>query len=283
MTYMGNNHYLVVKDNKVFQPGARLLRYSVDDSLTSSAKAISVTDWVHHHGDANDLESVCKLPGTESEYLVAEAGTWKGKFGRIFRINVSQDTATVKVVYHSPIYHGSDEKSEGNNYEGMACFALEGQTYVMLGDRGGSARYPDGVLRLGKLSDKDDTIHWEPPESFAFVVKSPKDWTTAENTRSISDLYIGPDFVIWATATEDGGDTGPFNSLIYAVGKLVLEEGGITIKPTSEQSWFVAGHKVESLAAPPAVRDEAKFSYGTEDEDLGGKWGVLPVKTNVVK
>ena len=103
----------MVKDNKVFQKGARLVRFQVDAANNQSLESITVSDWLHPDGDANDLESICKLPNTDNEYLVTEAGAWKGKFGRIFKLTVGQNKAEVKAVYDLPIYFGSDEHSEG--------------------------------------------------------------------------------------------------------------------------------------------------------------------------
>nr|VFJ92933.1 MAG: hypothetical protein BECKLFY1418B_GA0070995_104020 [Candidatus Kentron sp. LFY] len=72
------NSYLVVIDKKVYEDGDRVgvLKTEAEGKLTFSP--LQITDWNHDDGQANDLESVCRIPGKDSEFLLAEAGYWKG-------------------------------------------------------------------------------------------------------------------------------------------------------------------------------------------------------------
>lgn len=275
MTKYEENSYIVVLDVKSHKNGTRFGKLTVNHEGKQSFTAITVNDWKHPDGRGNDFESVCKVPATDNEFLLAEAGAWKGKFARIFHVRVKGETAEVISVFKEPIFQGTTPEIQGDNYEGMLCFQFHSTNFVMLGERGGSDLYHEGVLRLGKLNLESKTIEWLPPSEFTKRVYPQKAWAEKEGIRSISDLFLDDAGIIWASATEDSGDAGPFNSLVYAVGKLKFKNNKVLVKPVAYQEFPIHGFKVEALASPPAVIKNTKFSIGTEDEDLGGVWRVL--------
>lgn len=274
MAWMGESRYLVVIDKKSHHQGPRLGIYQLHETQGPTFSPVSVSDWRHPHGQASDLESACKLPGTENEYLVAESGYWKGRNGRIFHLMESENTLSVKAVYSLPLYISNDEGTDGDNFEGMLCVLNENTTWVIMGERGGTKRYPQGVLRPGKLDKTMKSITWLSQDT-AIRITPQGVWSGKQSFRSISDLHQDEQGTIWASATEDKGDLGPFNSLIYAAGKLKFGPKGISLWPVAKQQWQISGLKIESLSHPATLTPAAVMSIGSEDEDLGGVWRPL--------
>ncbi|XOV80616.1 MAG: hypothetical protein ACFHVJ_06630 [Aestuariibacter sp.] len=275
MAQMDANRYLVVMDKKSHHTGARLGIFSLHAQKKPSFTSLTVNEWKHPDGQASDLESVCKLPNSINQYLVSESGYWKGRNGRIFHITVENVSVTVNTVYMLPLYQSNDEEMTGDNFEGLLCVAHRNDIWVILGERGGSSLYPSGKLRPGKLLSANDIIKWYAPEQFAIDVTPQGSWTNKKGYRSISDLYLDDNGMVWASATEDKGDLGPFNSLIWSIGYLQIADENVAIKPAQQKSWQITGLKVEALAGPAALAPESIMSMGSEDEDLGGVWRPL--------
>ncbi|WP_417760514.1 esterase-like activity of phytase family protein [Shewanella sp.] len=284
MTQVNDHAYLVVLDKKVFHKGERVGVLNITKKGKQKFTPVSIDDWRDDDGQASDLESVCKLPQADDEYLLAESGYWNGKFGRIFHIQLQQQQAKVLHVYHLPKYVSNSEPVDGDNFEGLACIANGQQTFVVLGERGGSALYPSGLLRFGVMDAQSADIDWQTYADKALTVSAPGQWHNAKGKRSISDLYLDPQGTLWTVATEDAGDQGPFRSLIYAAAQLVEPTNAqplplkITHQPQAQ--WQIDGFKVESLAAPTTRISHSVMSFGTEDEDYGGVWRVLFAPVN---
>ncbi|BDX06121.1 hypothetical protein [Planctobacterium marinum] len=274
MAYMGNNQYLVVVDTKNHKPGVRLGTLQIKNGQAPKFSPVDVKDWGHPHGAASDLESACKIPDSENQYLVSESGTWKGKFGRIFWLEIVENQASVKNVFQLPILINSDETTQGSNYEGMLCVKNANRLHILMGERGGTAAIPDGYLLQGVLNLATNQLSWLPESEFKYVAKGRTLLSDSMPGRSISDLYLENN-IIWASATQDDSDMGPFNSVIYAVGKLTFEQGRLIVSATKQQHWNVAGLKIEALAQAPESFPNARLSYGSEDEDFGGIWRLL--------
>ena len=89
-------------------------------------------------------------------------------------------------------------------------------------------------------------------------------------------MYIDPAGTLWAVASTDEGDNGPFRSVIYRVGQVTT---GVTppvnLAPSLVPDWIVDGLKVEALAAPAAAVPASVLSVGTDDENYGGVWRPL--------
>ncbi|QUN07250.1 hypothetical protein KDN34_07450 [Shewanella yunxiaonensis] len=277
MAQIDANSYLVVQDKKVFEQGDRLGILQVQAEGQFSYTPLSINDWKDNDGQSSDLESVCHLPGSTNEYLVAESGYWDGKFGRIFQIVLTAEGASVKHVYHVPKIVAGGKGLHGDNFEGMACIAQQDSVLVVLGERGGSKRYKNGYLRIGVLDKSAATLSWQQYAEHPIEISAPGAWLNAKKKRTISDLYPDEQGVIWAVATEDGGDQGPFKSVIYQAATVSSQDGNVTILPVAHPhaQWVVDGFKVEALAGPAANIPQSYMSIGTEDESFGGIWRPL--------
>lgn len=277
MARVGTDSFLVVMDKKGYQPGPRigLLKTSVDEMPTFSP--IEINDWNNDEGQASDLESVCQFPTKDNEFLLAESGYWKGKSGRIFHVELTAQSLLVKQVYKLPLIISNDENVDGDNFEGLVCFARENKIYVVLGERGGSEIYPDGLLRIGILDDEQGLISWDVYKDKSLTVVAPKSWGNPQTRRTISDLHLDTEGVIWAVATEDAGDEGPFRSIIYQAAKITDTSDSLPVKIITNPkiAWRIDGFKVEALAAPASTVPGSTMSIGTEDESYGGTWRPL--------
>lgn len=289
MAQTGPNTYLVVHDTKAHRDGPRLgvveitpqgLRYS----------PVAVEDWKHPDGRSSDLESACGLPslpsrsGLLNEFLIAESGSWDGRYGRLFHLRLDGQRGEILRAYPLPILQGGGPDTEGDNYEGLACAPLEGdRVLLVLGERGGSSVYPNGVLRIGALDLATGDLQWREAGRAGMPITAPGDWPVAPDgsaitPRAISDLYVDSGGTLWAVATADAGDLGPFRSIIYPLGTMTSgQDPGVALKKAPAATWVLDGLKVEALAGPAALLPGSALSLGSEDEDLGGVWrGLFP-------
>ena len=159
MEQIDDNSYLVVYDLKNYQGGFRMGIITVtSDSLKVSP--IEINSW-GEEGVSSDLESICAIPGKANEYLIAESGNWQGKLGRIFHVKV--DTINLKAhVLGSvkiPLFFRNDINATGDQYEAIVCLPYdENSRIVMLGERGGSVNWPNGIIRWGSLRYRSNIL-----------------------------------------------------------------------------------------------------------------------------
>ncbi len=120
MALIEPNRYLVVHDTK---PGENKPRLGILSIVESGAvyTALSIADWKSPDGPSNDLESACSLSEHPGEFLVAESGYWEMKYGRVFHLRLSGETADVVRAYKLPLLADNNPRSAGDNFEGLAC------------------------------------------------------------------------------------------------------------------------------------------------------------------
>jgi hypothetical protein len=277
MAQLGPNSYLVVHDAKAHDDGSRLGVLEVTSSSGLRYSPVEIVDWKDPDGRSNDLESACALPQKPGEFLVAESGYWKGRHGRLFHVRVTDGKAQVLGAFRLPFRADSSGEPMQDNFEGMACVNRGTERFlVLLGERGGGALYRPGTILWGVLDLGQGSLDWANAGGSSLPVSAPGTWPAGAPKRDIADLYVQSDGVIWAAATADGGDNGPFRSLIYKVGTISgdpLEP--VDIIKTPAVSWILDGMKVEALAAPAQATRGSVLSIGTEDENLGGVWRAL--------
>lgn len=279
MEQIDRESYLVVHDLKAHEEGNRIGILKIQKGKSPAYSPVLVNDWKHADGKASDLESVCSLPGKDAEYLLAESGDWEGMYGRIFHVKLKGETAEVLNVYHLPIFKGRTEADpDGDNYEGMVCIGRADAIFVVMGERGGSKTYRNGVLRIGVLQYNKSILSWDDYKNAAIDISAPGYWDNSNIKRSIADLHIDREGVIWAAATEDkDDDEGPFKSVIYRAALVSNQDNPIPVTPITnkQSSWVIDGFKVEALSAPAAAVKGSYMSFATEDEDYPGQWRPL--------
>jgi hypothetical protein len=280
MAKTGANEYIFVMDKKFGDPdGTRLARLQVTD------KGIEVSNIeienLERLTEPNDLESICSVPTGQEQYIVAESGYKSGRFGRVFRIQVFESNGIPKariLSFFSPIPANDawPDLSTPSAYqvEGLACIIdREKNLWLLLGTRG-SKDVPARII-WGEISGWD-------AQSPTFSRKGEQ--SLDENPlgdRAISEIYLekleAETWRMWASATVDQGDDGPFRSIIYSPGVLHSDShlGLYFEKARHHASWIIEGLKVEGLAGPPDLLPGAAFAIGSDDEHYFGIWRPL--------
>jgi hypothetical protein len=286
--------YLVVHDSKIDPRLPRLGFVRPGVTAADGYRAIIVTDWSPLQGEPQDLESVCALSGRANEYLLAESGHYAGRTGQVLHVRLLQKQmhwrAQVLHVFDLPRLKLREFADDPSNYEGLACIAEAGvsgtpQSYaVILGERGGSTAFSSGQLRSGRLLLGDDAaairssaqLIFDPPGPLGIEVRPPAGWP-ANATRAIGDLTIDSQRRVWASATVDPGDRGPFRSLTRPVAQLTIDAASRVWRLTPivpEVAGFASnGIKIEALT----FAIDGSLIFGTDDESFGGTIAVLEV------
>lgn len=259
--------YLVVHDRKRGQDGARFGIVRVADGMVSySPLALFVPEGF---ADPSDLESVCRLPGRELEFLAAESSNYdSSQPGRVLHVRLRQHASMptdiellgtsmlpAEIVSRDP----ADETKLWDQIEGIACIpAGNERVVVLLGER------MKGDLYLAEFSNDmqfQKIPGAGPPEGFQ---------------RAIADLYFDQTTrTVLAAATvelQTVEGMGPFATSIYALATFDTNVK-LTTKESQQELWRLEGLKVEAIAATPW--QQSPVAIGTDDENLGGTWRIL--------
>ncbi|MFJ8916604.1 hypothetical protein [Amycolatopsis sp. NPDC102389] len=231
---------LVLRDSK--KPGQnRAARVRLEHGQVSEVDSI---DWP---GELPvDLEAAEGVPGKAGEF-VALASDGKG-----FHFTLKDRRLKVLGTFQVP--KGDPE----DNYEGFALKKLNDRLFAVWADRGQDARPAtlySAEFSVSKLSFKQ-------PKSIPFRVPYP-----ATDVRHTSDVEIAADDRVLVSAASDPGDEGPFDSAVYAAGKL-RPDGSIALSPVPVKIGDFPGHKIEAMTC--LSRSCGSLLYGTDDEAAGG-------------
>ncbi len=279
MEQLNDSTYVVVYDLKNYAKGIRLGLVNIsDDAIVVSP--IEIDAW-GKEGISSDLESICAIPGRTNEFLIAESGNWKGNFGRIFHIQLAISTRKAKVLnsFKPPILKENNSDIVGDQYEAIVCLAYrEHEKIIILGERGGSKYTPSGRLRWGIWNIKNNTLTMSKEGSNGVPVNAPGNWSDTQLKRSITDIHLDNKSTIWASASEDTGDAGPFYSVIYKLGKInpINTDQPFTVDDKPSLGKEIHGFKIEALSGRQKGIN-CTHSFGTEDENYGGVWRPIQI------
>ncbi len=266
--------YLAVHDELVYEDGIRLTLVRLEDDATPTFSAVVVDNWVDSEGPSSDLESICAVPSRPNQFILAEAGYWQEEYGRLFHIELGaeQDSARVLGAFKLPLFADNNPDQEGDQFEGLACVdAGEDSVLLILGERGGSETYVSGLLRWGTLDLTDYALTFTADGEQGVELNAPGNWLDGTQNRDISALHLDSEGILWASASEDPGDLGPFYSVVFRVGTISLDLGiPIQVDDALEVWKEVSGFKIEALSGPSAIVAGSTLSFGTEDELYGG-------------
>ncbi len=281
MEQLNDSTYLVVYDLKRQNGGVRLGMVKVTGE-TIDVFPIEVDSW-GEGGISNDLESICAIPGKTNEYLIAESGNWQGNLGRMFHIRIDINTLKAKVLSSMklPLLKRNDFAMTGDQYEAIHCLAYsENERIVILGERGGSEWKPMGVMRWGLWNIEKNTLVIEGEGLEGVNVNAPGNWENSLQKRSVTDMHIDQGGIIWASASEDQGDAGPFYSVIYKLGRINQKnaEKPVSIFDNLSIGREIYGFKIEALSGSKNDID-CTHTFGTEDEIYGGVWRPINIVT----
>ena len=279
MAQIDSRRYLAVHDRKSFENGFRL---SILTSLPDSGvrvDPVSVDDWKDEEGRSSDLEAAYAVPNRPNEFLLLESGSWEGKYGRLFHVKIdpAAKRGTVLGVVRLPKLADNGPGKIGDQYEGMVVVDRGGGSLlVILGERGGSQKYPNGILRWGMLDLSSHSLTFTDAGTKGIELDAPGEWSGSGAQRDIADLWVDPDNRLWAVACSDPGDIGPYRSAIYYAGDITGDDARpIRLMPSRTVWRDVAGFKVEALSGPSSSVAGSVMSIGIEDEAYGGGWRAI--------
>lgn len=261
--------FLVVHDVKAHKADKPRLGLLTIDHEEEKVRYSEVSFPANVSPTSNDLEGACSMPGRADEFLVSESGTYKLNYGRLFHIRLNGHEASLISENKLPFTRDNNaDQKDGDQFEGLACVAKkDGTVLVLLGERGGTARTPGGVLRWGVYDPKTGSIVWD---SDKIEIMAPNPFN-ASNLRSVTALDIDAQGELFAAASVDANtDLGPFRSLVYRVGAVTPDQTPPIVKTDEIQVWELNGFKVEG------VETHQGLSIGSEDENFGGVWRPLP-------
>jgi hypothetical protein len=239
--------FLVVHDNKdAGEPRLGVL-------IASPARVeYRVLAWP---GDGNppvDLEAISSVPGEPGNFLAVTSR------GQVFRLAVSGTEVTILGDFLLP------DLPPQANIEGFSVQKLGFRLVAAWGHRGSGLSC--GRLFWGWLDLPNKSITDVSTADIAVPFPSPSD----PNTRHITDLKLDSNGVLWASATNDPGDSGPFISAVYTLGALSAPEARtIRFEPNPDLTrLWVFPKKVEGLELVPGP--SGAIAFGSDDEDDGG-------------
>ncbi len=286
MAKIDENTYLVANDqkaHKVEQPQLGIVRVA---PATAPGQAIAyqpltIHGWPEEEPVPSDIEAVTAIPGKPDQVLVAESGYYKGRFGRIFYLKLIEKDGQLHAQFLAIFrpFRAVDHEyttPSGQQVEGIAAFSFgRSRIGLLLARRGSNEQGAE--LVWGELTGLDtDRVRFDEsgktplsPGYRYFGIRGAGDiflqWDT-EGTRA----------EIWCVATNDRGDSGPFTSVIYRAGELILHGDSISVSADrAELLWRLDGIKVEALAEAPEAIPGAVLSIGTDDEQLPSLWRAL--------
>lgn len=268
----GPGRYLVVHDAKGPSVAARTGLALLDGG---GIRYASITERWPEGAPASDLESACSLPDSESRFLLAESDFAHGA-GHLFSASLAWQherwTLELEKIPVGPSSAFSAKDSTG--VEGMVCTRRkDGMTLVIFCERGSRDGSRPAALRWGTLRQGRFEL------ALGSLVIPIQRGVNDGFDRVCSDLHLDTEGVLWTAATSDGGDTGPFRSVVYALGSVnanATTPVGVTVPSVA---WRLEGSKVEAIGAFPFHEGEpgrGGLLVGTDDERLGGVLRALP-------
>lgn len=206
----------------------------------------------------------------------------------------------ILTAYRLPPHQQSADKAPGDNFEGLACGwdkENKNKIFVLIGERGGrlfkkpharkqntgkgylmwTVLNPDPkVWKIGKWAFVDDVVPpTKPLPRFSPNVPPTKKWKAGKTKRSVASLFICGSQV-WASATQDDSDDGPFRSLLYQIADFVPARKPPFILSYPKSGIWVPDHKVEGLEGYMNADEECSLVAVTDDENKGGTFLAYP-------
>jgi hypothetical protein len=267
LAWVEGNTFLAVHDSKYPEEKDRP-RVSLV-TLPESAegvlwKTLSI-EWPGPLGPAADLESIARIPGTNS-YLLVESGEGVHagqRYLRAFLVKVGNSQVVLESYATLP--------DRLKNIEGSAVARIGDRLVFVCAERGDHRPRTEVFwtdLQLRPLKFGPLKSAYFQPIGFSGKDRRP---ISAIDADSHGRLYV-------ASAYDPNDDNGPFRSVIWRIGRLHADRRGVrlVLRATVQKLATLDGLKVESLA----IRErEGKIELfaGTDDENYGSALRPIPL------
>ena len=234
--------YLVVHDNK---KKGQLRIGLIDLSADSLYAGLS---WPTENLPI-DLETLSDIPGLDNEYIAM--GSW----GFCYWIKLDLQSNKIDLIKEFRI----PDSGPPLNLESFLILRKNKKIYAAWAHRGSDSE--EAILFWGSISlfDEDITISLE--DSVLINVPLP-----LVAKRHMSDMDIDDNNILWASATSDPGDNGPYETAIYKLGSFSFKNDNINfnVAESFPKQFVFANNKVEALTII-----NNKIVFATDDENLG--------------
>jgi hypothetical protein len=201
--------------------------------------------------------------------LLAESGASKiggaEAFARIFLCDFSDERARIVAFTRWPV--------SVRDVEGMAVAQVGNRLLFIFAER--AEGMPSTVLRwaeltlnplkFGRFSDNELSLPW------------PK----GDHARQVSAIEVDSTGQLYVASTLDPGNQGPFQSVIWRIGRVELgedKEPQVRLQPEPERLATLDGLKVEGIAVREIPGVPMQFFIGTDDENYGGTLRPIPLE-----
>jgi len=224
--------------------------------VTIDARGSLVYTPVYCEGlDGKDLEAVSAIPNHKFEFLVASSQ------GEFYLIKINGTKAVITTFPHPALDQPRATKQE---LEGLSVEAVGEGLVVAWGYRGAGAT-ETGLFCYGTLDLANRKITPIGQRDVLVDFPEPND----NKKRHIADLRIDRSGVVWAAATYDPRNAGPFSSVVYILGVLQVSGTNVGFHLTKNPIplWRFS-RKVEAIEFVPGPNGGVAF--GADDEDFGG-------------
>lgn len=233
--------YLLVADTKVSREQdvkagdferVSLLRFAPDGRPISTQIA---ADW-SRSGIPDDLEAACSLDSKTGRFLVFESGSTRENLVKVKPKVIEMQLETHGDAARVVATRTWERETYPGEIEGALCLS---EDVVILGVRKFSQR---GQVVLLKM-------HLSDPSKYVVMQSMPiaHAMPFGHYNRAVSDLYLDSRQQLWAVATRDHEDRGPFASLVYRLGE-VNAAGEMKLRLRPDAFVPIAALKVEALA-----------------------------------
>ncbi len=210
------NGFLIVHDNKKEnQPRISFFKNN----------KISTLNWPNS-SLPYDLEAISVIPRFKNQYILMEST------GKCYKIKLDQRNNQITLMKIFQL-----ETNEGMNLEG--CIIIKGNFgyKIIYGDRGSDLR--KSTLFVGDFNPTNNKV----TNIVEHIINLP---APIEHKRNIADLGLDKKNNLWASATSDPGNDGPFETYLYKLGHL-SKSGVLNLKKIQKSTLHFENQKVEAL------------------------------------
>lgn len=280
--------YVAVHDHKFESslPRVSMLRQAGDSMQVTPV----IIRPLSHQWPSSDIEAICKIGNRSNEFLLAESGYHKGQYGRLFYVTLDYNSGLWVMTIQSVIKHMDNV----DNIEGMIC-PLSTRTddvLVIFGERGATHQGIAGELKINIInlnSHTQSNLAHYPVSTQSLSNKHQRmleEFDQADklgrlDRRDIADLYLDESNTLWSSLTRDGGNNGPFLSILRPIAQLhwmpidvksplkglSLDKLLKIVIPRTSQSLLIQHTKIEAIAK---AHGSATWQLASDDENFGG-------------
>ncbi|MEA5569677.1 hypothetical protein [Calothrix sp. UHCC 0171] len=202
-----------------------------------------------------DLESLTLVPTKELANKNQASHMALSSSGQVYHFSFASDnTISIIKIFALP---GLNKDS---NLEAFALQEIDNKLIAVWAERGEGEK--PAIMYWGILDLATYKINLAGYNPIKVPLKSP-------NLRHISDLKVDNSGVIYITSATDNGNDGPFESAVYIIGSLSVQNQQIIFQPKSAITGVgnYDKHKIEAMEFLP--HKKGGIVFGTDDENKG--------------